>query len=221
MLQQFSLAVEFFAWLEEGDRKLAGRAAQRGCPHCGGPLHQGNYERKPRGALVAAAAEGFRLRYSLCCGREGCRRRVLPPSLRFLGRRVYVEAVVLIATVLGLLLGGPRPASRVTEVPARTLTRWTRWWQGTFPETETFAEVRARLMPPPEAASLPRSLYDRIEEELLRGGSRRLPGDVCVVVAQLLAPCTTTSMLDVSRFMRGLSDGWIPDNYPQRMAQPP
>lgn len=221
MLHEFRLTVEFFAWLEEGDRKLAGRVAELGCPHCGGPLHQGNYERKPRGALVAAAAEGFRLRYSLCCGREGCRRRVLPPSLRFLGRRVYVEAVVLIATVVELLLGGPRPASRVTEVPARTLTRWARWWQGMFPGTETFAEVRARLVPPPEAASLPRSLYGRVDEELSRSGSGRSPGDVCVVVAQLLAPCTTVSMSGVSRFMRGLLSGWVPETSPQKMAQPP
>ncbi len=59
--------------------------AAKGCPGCEGPLHRGDYERKPRGALVAAASEAFRVRHSLCCG--WCRRRALPPSVRFLGRR--------------------------------------------------------------------------------------------------------------------------------------
>jgi len=54
MLHQFQFAVEFFAWLDGLDRQLARWVAQLGCPHCGGPLHQGNYERKPRGALVEA-----------------------------------------------------------------------------------------------------------------------------------------------------------------------
>ncbi len=61
---------------------------------------------KPRGAEIAGAGEAFKLRHSLCCGRRGCRRRALPPSLRFLGRRVYLEAVVLIATAITLVMRG-------------------------------------------------------------------------------------------------------------------
>ena len=38
------------------------------------------------------------MRLSFCCGREGCRRRVLPPSVLFWGRRVYWAAVVLVVT---------------------------------------------------------------------------------------------------------------------------
>jgi len=218
MLHQFKFAVEFFAWLDGLDRQLARWVAQLGCPHCGGPLHQGNYERKPRGALVATDAEGFPLRYSLCCGREGCRKRCMPPSLRFLGRRVYVEAVVFLASVMALVLGGLSSASRATEVPARTLKRWLGWWRGMFPETEACADIRARLMPPPEMTMLPRSLYDRIEEELSRGGSARSPGDVYVVAARLLMPCTTSSMPGVSRFAREQSRPWTASLVTQKMA---
>jgi hypothetical protein len=49
---------------------------------------------------MGRAAESFDRRFSLCCGREGCRRRATPPSVRFLGRRVYVGAVVIVASVL-------------------------------------------------------------------------------------------------------------------------
>ena len=68
-------------------------------PFCGGPLHYANYPRKPRGG-PPDLDEVFEIRYSLCCGREGCRRRLLPPSVRFWGRRVYWAPVVLIITAL-------------------------------------------------------------------------------------------------------------------------
>jgi hypothetical protein len=37
---------------------------------------------------------------SLCCGAQGCRRRVLPPSVLFLDRRVYFAPVMLVITAL-------------------------------------------------------------------------------------------------------------------------
>ncbi len=113
MLHDLRLGVELFAWFSEIDRQIARWVASLGCRYCAGPLYQSNYRRKPRGAKVAEAGEAFALRYSLCCGREGCRRRTLPPSLRFLGRRVYVEAVVLVASVVALLLGAVGLAGKV------------------------------------------------------------------------------------------------------------
>lgn len=127
------LTSEWFASLEDFDRRIAEVVAAAGCRHCGGPLHQGNYKRKPRGGNIAEAGEAFRLRHSLCCGCEGCRRRALPPSLRFLGRRVYLEAVL--ASALALALETLRLASEITGVPARTLRRWHTWWTGSFPSS--------------------------------------------------------------------------------------
>ena len=218
MLHDFEFGVEFFAWLTEADRQLAWWVQAEGCGKCGGPLHQGNYRRKLRGAKVAQGAEAFGLRYSLCCGREGCRRRTLPPSLRFLGRRVYVEAVVLIASVVALLLGATRATSNAMRVPVRTLKRWGMWWTESFPQSRTWQELRARLVPSPEQALLPLSLYERLEQELSRGGSARSPGDVCVMAAQLLAPCTTQSLPNASRFVRLVLLGRMPERFTQKMA---
>jgi hypothetical protein len=80
MLPDLRLHLECFERLMAWDEELARQVAAARCPHCGGPLHQANYWRKPRGALLAEAGEAFRLRHSLCCGREGCRKRSLPPS---------------------------------------------------------------------------------------------------------------------------------------------
>jgi hypothetical protein len=218
MLHDLRLGVELFAWFSEMDRQIARWVASLGCRYCAGPLYQSNYRRKPRGAKVAEAGEAFALRYSLCCGREGCRRRTLPPSLRFLGRRVYVEAVVLVASVVALLLGAVGLAGKVMDVPVRTLKRWALWWRESFPQSRAWQEIRSRLVPSPEQWLLPQSLYERLEQELSRGGSARSPGDVCVTAAQFLASCTTQSCPDASRFVRAALRESMPEQVAQKMA---
>jgi len=78
MLHESVLGREFFARLTAFDEQIAREVAREGCPHCRGPLHQANYQRKPRGGELGSAGESFSLRPSLCCGRPGCRRRALP-----------------------------------------------------------------------------------------------------------------------------------------------
>ena len=190
--------------LVELDARITREVARTGCPHCGGPLHQANYKRKPRGAEIAAAGEAFALRHSLCCGRDGCRKRALPPSFRFLGRRVYLEAVVLLASVVAQLAPTLRAARARTGVPKLTLQRWGLWWRGTFPTSVTWVELRARFRPPPpEQEELPKSLVDRVGEELSDGArGDPSPSAVCQAIARLLAPATTQSVSDASRFVR-------------------
>jgi hypothetical protein len=200
MLHEFALPEEFFASLFEFDEEIARQVAAAGCPQCGGPLHRADYERKPRGARFAAASEGFTLRHSLCCGRRDCRKRALPPSLRFLGRRVYVEVVVLLASVAAQVVSALRAARSVTGVPGRTLRRWGAWWRDTFPGTPTWVELRSRFVPPPpEESELPRSLVARLDAEL--GGS---VDDVCAFAARCLAPATTSSVPGCARFVRDI-----------------
>ena len=191
------LKVEDFVALEEADRQLARAVAADRCPLCGGPLHQANYFRKPRGALLAAACEGLVTRYALCCGRRGCRRRQLPPSLRFLGRRVYLEVVVLLASALAQVASTLRVASAATKVPVRTLQRWLRWWREDTPRLGWWAVLRARFAPPPpEEAHLPGSLLERLLSE---------SGGGIIAVIQLAARCLapgTTRIADAARFLR-------------------
>jgi hypothetical protein len=141
------------------DRELAREAKQRGCPRCGGVLDIANYPRKPRGGPFALGDEHSR-RLSLCCRREGCRRRVAPESVRFLGRRVYLSVVVLLC---GVLRQGPAPwrveaLRRVVGADRRTLERWRRWWVERIGSSRVFEIGRADFMPPPDAGQLPRSL---------------------------------------------------------------
>jgi hypothetical protein len=65
------LGREFFAGLVAIDAEIAQRARAAACLRCGGPLHAGHYERKPRGGRFAEAGEDFSWRFSWCCGREG------------------------------------------------------------------------------------------------------------------------------------------------------
>lgn len=203
MLHDLRLEEEFFQSLMVWDAELARQVAAARCPHRGGPLHQTNYLRKPRGGSLAEAGEPLRLCYSLCCGWEGCRKRSLPPSLRFLGRRVYLEAVVLLASVVVQVTSTLREAWARTGVPRRTLRRWGAWWRETLPMSWTWTEVKARFVPPPpEGSDLPRSLVARVGAELTAGDSAPLLGDVCAFTARLLAPVTTSSVADGARFVR-------------------
>ena len=219
MVHDLRLGEEFFALLVGFDAEIAQRVAMAGCQHCGGPLYQANYPRKPRGAAIAGAAEAFTLRHSLCCGQEGCRRRALPPSLRFLGRRVYVEAVVVVASVVALLVPVLSRASTLTGVPCRTLRRWATWWREAFPQSPTRSELRPRFVPPPpDEAMLPYSLLDRLGADLGGTlGAASLDAVLCLA-AQLLAPATTSSVSDGSRFVRGVGAELEGGRFAQKMV---
>lgn len=193
MFDPFELRGEFFEGLVAIDEAIVERAAEEPCRDCGGPLHRGDYPRKPRGGEVAAAAEAFDRRFSLCCGREGCRHRATPPSVRFLGRRVYVGAVVVVASAIALTTIAASAIVRATGVPARTTRRWLRWWRGPFTTSRPFVELSARLVPAPERRRLPAALLERLAVD-------RAPA-----VAKLLAwlaPITTVSGPDGSRWLR-------------------
>ena len=145
MLDQIELRGEFFDLLIQADKETVRQVALGKCLACEGPLYRSDYRREPRGALVAGAGEEMVIRFSLCCGREGCRKRATPPSLRFLGRRVYLGAVVIVAAMLAQALGA-KEARRATGVPTRTTNRWLGWWQNAFISTDVFMAVCARLV---------------------------------------------------------------------------
>lgn len=193
MFEEIELGSEFFKSLLGIDAEITARVASAGCRFCGGPLHRGDYDRKPRGGGIAGAAETFRRRFSLCCGREGCRRRAMPPSVRFLGRRVYVGAVVIVATLVALAIGTTSAARRATGIPPWTLRRWLRWWRGPFLLTPVFVDVVARI-PGLERRRVPASILEAMGAPPIGRLERLLAW---------ISPLTTESVPDGSRFARG------------------
>jgi hypothetical protein len=136
------------------DADLAAQACTQGCP-CGGALHRADYPRKVRGLAVEAWRDSF------CCATEGCRRRVTPGSVRFLGRRVYAGFIVVLLTALrhGLSADRVQVLQEQLGVDRRTLERWRGWWLDQFTPSRLWRVARARLMPPVDEATLPWSLW--------------------------------------------------------------
>lgn len=153
--------VTFHRGLVDLDVRLAAEAQDEGCS-CGGALHHADYPRKPAGVPRHLAYLHNR-RTSFCCDREGCRRRLTPPSVRFLGRRVYLFAVFLLASVLRHGTNEWRAAQLegLLDVSEQTLSRWRRWWHETFPTTAVWRKLRARFLPQIPSDQLPAALLDR------------------------------------------------------------
>lgn len=150
----------FWAFLVSIDQDLAATARQKACP-CGGRLHCANYPRKPRGG-GDALPEQYGCRLSFCCDRDGCRKRVTPPSVRFLDRKVYLGAVVVLVAAMRQ---GPSPRrvrelSKLFGADRRTIARWQVFWRDHVPQTRFWKVAHGRLVPTVEIVVLPRSLLE-------------------------------------------------------------
>lgn len=142
------------------DEKHAQRVRAAGCPMCGGPLHAGHYVRAawgwPRAVPREAPDVRLRIRWSLCCGRRGCRKRVTPESWRFHGRRFYVAPMVL---ALAAQATGVAVETSGWDGPCRrTVRRWLSWWQSVFAATGEWVSLRGRFERGLPATRLPGGL---------------------------------------------------------------
>lgn len=169
-----------YMFLEQVDRDFAAEAQSRGCEHCGAVLHRGDYSRKPRGG------PSWDRRYSFCCSQDGCRKRKTPPSVRFLGRKVYVGLVVVLVSAM---MHGPsdRRLERLQQdlpIDRRTLKRWLQWWTQIFVQYAFWKAQRgcfARLL---SEARMPLELVEAF-------GAQRVEG--LVKLMRFLSPITTGS----------------------------
>src|SRR5579883_2571270 len=89
MYQQVLGDAAFYRLLLRFDEELAATERPKGCRVCGKRLEASDFPRKPRG-LGLDLGERFAERLSFCCADRTCRKRRTPPSLRFLGRKVYL-----------------------------------------------------------------------------------------------------------------------------------
>lgn len=183
-----SAPINFHESLLEFDREARDRIRGSGCRRCGGRLDVSNYPRKVRGLeLEEEQAGDYGVRLSLCCSVEGCRARATPPSMRFLGRRVYGAIVFVLASVIATpdsVPAGSVPSHSMS--PSRpTRQRWSAWWSTGLLLEPWFADVAARFSMPLDRARMPDDLFERFVGDVL---------DRCAHVVALLAPATTRSV---------------------------
>jgi hypothetical protein len=112
---------------------------------------------------------------------------VTPPSLRFFGRRVYLGPVFVLASAMihGITEKRATALRDLVGVSRRTLERWRRWWQKTFPQSGFWRGARGRFGSPLDRRGLPASLLERFGQ----------PGSTeCALGAlRFLAPLTAGS----------------------------
>ena len=195
MCHDFLNDSRFYQFLLHIDQETAAEVQADGCS-CGGVLHSARYPRKPRG-IRAMLDASYQSRLSFCCAVDGCRRRCTPPSVRFLGRKVYLGVVVILITALehGLT---PRRRQRLIETLdlwPQTVSRWRRWWREIFPGSPCWQSWPGHFVPALAVTELPGALLDR-----LRGGD--LKQRLCRLL-RLLMPITTESW---SGYPRGIGD---------------
>ena len=138
------------------DEYFAEIRRRKGCSFCGGTLHAAHYYRGTRGPGIHCEL----LRFSYCCSRQGCRKRHTPPSVRFLGPKVYLGLVIILISAAHLLLD-PKDANGVRErfgIDRRTVGRWRNWWIFGFIATFFWKDARARFVPRLDHGALPVSL---------------------------------------------------------------
>ena len=171
-----------YGFLEKIDHDLLVAAQLGMCPACKGRLDRGDYDRQPRGGT--GWPEKPR-RFSLCCDAEGCRRRLTPPSVRFLGRKVYAGFIVVLVAAMHHGLSPDRVArvQKVLGVDPRTLAHWRQWWLETFVQSAFWKAERARFQPPLDPTTLPWSLCEVFSVE------RR---DRLLDLLRFLSPITTS-----------------------------
>jgi hypothetical protein len=191
MYHDLPRGTSFWSFLLSIDQDLAETTRKKSCA-CGGRLHSANYPRKPGGGRGELPKE-YRHRLSFCCERDGCRKRATPPSVRFLGRKVYLAAVVILVAAMRQ---GPSPR-RVQELSElfgadrRTISRWRVFWTEHFPQTLFWKVARALVVPVVEITALPLSLL----EAFLRS---RDPCQDWGRLLRFLSPITITGGLEIA-----------------------
>lgn len=155
------------------DFQLACEARDARCP-CSGPLHWGTWVRKPRGIDLPDA---LCVRWGLCCGR--CRRRVLPKSVLFSGRRVYLKAVMLLVVAARQRDRAQHSMARLRRlfgVSAKTIARWMRAFLDGLPRHPDWQRLRGRLPATVRDDEVPAAFLElRHAEDALVAACRHVP----------------------------------------------
>ena len=139
--QSLPLDASFWLTLFKLDWHIADRVHHQGCPHCAGKLYVANYPHKPRGIARDKLGPHYCQHFSFCC--SVCHKLTTLPSVRFLGRKVYLGASI---TLMSAGVHGLSSAQRAAlldelDVPAQTRHRWRCWWIRHVPASATWRSL--------------------------------------------------------------------------------
>lgn len=180
-----------FRLLHKIDLDLADQVRAQGCPWCEGRLDYARYSRKPIGGPDDLPDE-LRVRHSLCC--NDCRRRTLPPSVLFFGRRVYWGAVVVLVCALRQQRLGSTSYRKLQEllgVHRSTVWRWMEYFRECFPQTPQWHRLKDQLRARVDADGPPACVL-----ELLLEGNGRGVEAIKALMVLVCAPHLASSVMD-------------------------
>jgi len=150
MIREFAQKSRLYSLLYDIDVELYEQTKEAGCPPCAeekdspGQLDDAFYGRKPRGGPPDVPDE-LRVRRSLCCAEAGCRKRTLPPSCLYLGRKVYWRLVILVVLVCRQRRcesASYRKLQALLGVSRSTIWRWMEMYAATFADSEEWTTRR-------------------------------------------------------------------------------
>ena len=195
MCHSLPLDASFWFTLFQLDQHIADLVRRQGCSHCRGKLHVANYPRKPRGVPRDVLGPEYSQRLSFSCAL--CRRRTTPPSVRFLGRKVYLGSIItLLSAGTHTLSQAQRDAMLdLLDVPAQTLHRWRRWWTRHVPASATWRSVSGWFSPPINPCRLPGELLIRLQGATLALQLEQLLTLICPLTTGSCSHCVRLSMV--------------------------
>ena len=156
----------FFKLLLEIDRSIAAEAHLRPCAACDDKLNRADFWRIGYGLPVDADDE-CRRRFSFCCRRDGCRKRLTPESVRFLRGKAYVSVVIVLMSACqqGLSPDRVQKLTASLNVSRQTIASWLKWWKVRLVPSPFWKGQRGRFMPVLDETKLSFSLLEAFGQE--------------------------------------------------------
>jgi hypothetical protein len=157
---------DFFPLLLKIDRSIAAEAHGRPCAACDGKLDRADFRRIGYG-LPPGTDDECRRRFSFCCRRDGCRKRLTPESVRFLRGKAYVSVVIVLMSACGHGLSPDRvqKLKASLNVSRQTIATWLTWWKNRVVPSPFWKGQRGRFMPALDETKLSFSLLEAFGRE--------------------------------------------------------
>jgi hypothetical protein len=113
--------------------------------------------------------------------------------VRFLGRRVYVGAIMVAVSATRASAGSAAAMRQLDAlgVPPATIARWRKWWTTDFVSTPFWTLGQAAFMPPIDTGLAPASLLERFVATR--------PPEPLLCLLQWLSPLTSASAMGAVR----------------------